>query len=410
MNKLINTSFLILLPFYPLLAWAYHFVTEKPIDLLVNVLLMPVAFSLLLNGRPKVPNYLVFFIIFTFYHLASSFIFDTIPTDTNKIYFILSDINLFACTLFLIIENIEFDEKFIAQMSRNVLVIVILTLIVSVIQIKEPTFMFKEELLKGDELEFWGEEMRNTAFYSWLNTNALGISFPVFIAILLNFYDRQTLYLIAIILSGIVVAFLTKSRYVMVSAIIAFSQLFFARKSSIVSKVSLLLVFGVSIFLIIYVAKEAGFDINKVISERILEEDSDMSSAKARISSYEVFLLKYPENPLIGVGPKTRPDVVALLNGEAPLIHVGYLSYLYFYGAIGCFFLFGALFFLLKDAWSIGRKYNFWGSFYGLVAFSFANITMVYFNFSEMGIVLAVLYVKYYKSNFINADDSLEYA
>ena len=141
-----------------------------------------------------------------------------------------------------------------------------------------------------------------------------------------------------------------------------------------------------------------------------MEEESDMSSAKARISSYEVFLLKYPENPLVGVGPKTRPDVVALLNGEAPLIHVGYLSYLYFYGAIGCFFLFGALYFLLKDAWSVGRKYNFWGSFYGLVAFSFANITMVYFNFSEMGIVIAVLYVKYYKFNFTHSDDALEYA
>ena len=45
----------------------------------------------------------------------------------------------------------------------------------------------------------------------------------------------------------------------------------------------------------------------------------------------------------------------------------------------------------------IGKKYLFWGSFYGLLAFCFANTTFVYFNFSEMGIILAVIYLKYYE-------------
>jgi hypothetical protein len=38
----------------------------------------------------------------------------------------------------------------------------------------------------------------------------------------------------------------------------------------------------------------------------------------------------------------------------------------------------------------------FWGSFYGLFSFCVANATLVYFNLSEMGILLAVIYMKYF--------------
>jgi hypothetical protein len=44
----------------------------------------------------------------------------------------------------------------------------------------------------------------------------------------------------------------------------------------------------------------------------------------------------------------------------------------------------------------VGKKYLFWGAFYGLLGFCFANITFVYFNLSEIGIILAVIYMKYF--------------
>jgi hypothetical protein len=52
---------------------------------------------------------------------------------------------------------------------------------------------------------------------------------------------------------------------------------------------------------------------------------------------------------------------------------------------------------LLRDAWIVGTKYEFWGGFYGLLSFCVANTTMVYFNLSEMGIVLVILYLRYFK-------------
>jgi hypothetical protein len=157
----------------------------------------------------------------------------------------------------------------------------------------------------------------------------------------------------------------------------------------------------ISIFFVAFAAEKTGYDIQEVIDKRILEKESDMASAKTRILSYEVFLIVYPENPWLGVGPETKKDVVNLLGGDTPIIHIGYLSYLYFYGAIGCFILFLALLFLLRDAWIVGRMVNFWGSYFGLLAFSLANFSMVYFNFSEMGVILSVIYLRYYKSLFV---------
>jgi hypothetical protein len=52
---------------------------------------------------------------------------------------------------------------------------------------------------------------------------------------------------------------------------------------------------------------------------------------------------------------------------------------------------------LLIKALRVGIKSKFWGSFYGLLAFCVANATFVYFNFNEAGIVLAVVYLRYYK-------------
>jgi len=182
----------------------------------------------------------------------------------------------------------------------------------------------------------------------------------------------------------------------MLSSIIVFSQLFFVSKIDFRKKIYILLIFIISVVAVVSIAKVYNYDIQKVIDTRILERTSDLASARARVISFEVFLVKFPEHPLFGVGPITRLDVVQLLRGAAPIIHIGYLSYLYFYGIVGSFLIFISIFFLLRKAWIVGRKYLFWGSFYGLLSFCFANLTFVYFNLSEIGILLAVIYIKYF--------------
>ena len=395
MNKLIQNLLLLLLPFYPFWAWLCFTLTNKPINIIVSVILIPIALYLVVYVNRRLPKYLILLIVFTLYHLGSVFINETIPAGSNKIFFLLADPNIMACLFFVIIENSVFNNEFIKTMNKLVLLIVVLSFIVSLIQIKLPNFFFNAAL--DPELGYT-EGNRCSSIYSWTNLNSLGISFPIMISILVSVYEKKKYTLPFIILSGIVVSFLSKARYVMISGIVVLTQLFFNTKTSAIKKASFVVIFLAGIYFINIAAQNFGYDINEVINNRILEKENDMGSAKARIQSYEVFLIAFPQHPWFGVGPETKKDVVDLLDG-VPLIHVGYLSYLYFYGVIGCLILFFAIFFLLRDAWKVGKRDNFWGIFYGLISFCLANLTLVYFNFSEMGIVISLIYLRHFNYN-----------
>ena len=264
------------------------------------------------------------------------------------------------------------------------------------IQLKNSSFFVAPYITENTDNETYLTEDRIFSIYSWVDLNTLGITFPILLAILLSFFSHKKGSTPVIILTGIIVSFLTKARYVMLSTLIVFSQLFFVSKINLNKKASILIIFFASILISISVAKALGYNIQQVVDERILEKGTNMGSANARILSFYVFLKVFPENPIFGVGPQTRSEVIRLLGGRAPLIHIGYLSYLYYYGLIGCFFFFLAIFFMLRQAWIIGSKHEFWAAFYGLLAFCFANTTMVYFNLSEMGIILIVLYLRYF--------------
>ena len=398
MNKFSQLFFTTLFPFLPLLAWFFSLFTERPIEIFISLIAVPIALYLLLSSTINLPRYLLFLMLFTFYHLGSAFIINPV-LSFSWILFILSDNFVLSCVLFFIIENTHFDDRFIIKMNRNILFIVLITLLVSLLQIKFPSFFVSPKIaLDPDNIYF--SENRIFSIYSWLDLNSLGITFPILIAIMLSLYSNKKSTLSLLIISGIVVSFLTKSRYVMMSAIIVFSQLFFTAKINLKKKVYILLIFTVSVFIFLNISKVIGYDIQQVIDDSILERNSNMGSAKTRILSYYVFLKVFPDHPIFGVGPETKLEVIRSLGGRAPLIHVGYLSYLYFYGLAGSFLLFLSMFYLLKDNWSIGRKQGFWGGFYGLLSFCFANATMVYFNFSEMGIILIIIYLKYFKEKY----------
>jgi hypothetical protein len=396
MDKFVQNIFLILLPAYPIWAFLFYSVTKKPASIFVALMFIPLVGYIFVTKRIKLPKYLIFLLLFTFYHLGSVYVNNLFPPGTNKIFFLLADPNVFACLLFILVESITFDESFISKMNRLLFLLIIVTCIVSIIQIKFPYFFLSTEILNNiDDMPYLGE--RSFSIFSWINMNSLGISFPIIISILLSVPTFKKKNLPITILINIIVSFLTKARYVMMSAIIVLSQLFFNTGIALKRRVSILVLLVLLLFLSIGVASFYGFDIQQVIDSRILEKDTGLGSARARITSYEVFMIKFPEYPWFGVGPSTRDDVVRLLDGVAPLIHIGYLSYLYYYGIVGFSLLLLTIFYLLKNAWNIGKKYLFWGSFYGLLSFCFANLTFVYFDLSEIGIVLAVIYLKYFR-------------
>lgn len=397
MNKF-NQNFLqVLYPFYPFWAWfTYQFLHFPPEKILIFMLLPSVLYTIW-TMHIRFPTYLAFYSLFTLFHLWTVYYNDLLPDNTNWFFYIFSDYNVLACALFFVLENTNFDDAFIARMNKMILLIVGISLVVSIIQIKNPAFFYNSEADTNETAATYSEDGRLASIYSFVSMNSVGVTFPFLLTILLSVYEFRSKAFPLIAVSGIIVSFLTRARYVMISSIIAFSQLFIGKRITTKTKFTLIVAFVGGIILLIGAAQMAGFDIQQVIDERILEKDNDMGSAKTRILSYEVFTKKFPEHPYIGVGPKTRNDVLDLLGGEAIIIHVGYLSYLYYYGVLGASLLFICLILLLYDSWRVGRYYGFWGAFYGFLGFVLANATFVYFNLSEMGIVLGLIYMRYYK-------------
>lgn len=400
MNKFNQNFFQVLYPFYPLWAWFCLKFLHFPAEKILVFMLLPSVSYVIWTMRPRFPLYLLCYSLFTAFHLWTVFYYDLLPDNTNWFNYIFSDYNVLACVLFFVVENTNFDDEFIQRMNKFTLAIIVISLLVSIVQIKSPMFFYNSEGETNDWESIYMQDQRNASIYSWVSMNSVGVTFPFILAIMLSVYEIRSKAFPLIALSGVVVSFLTRARYVMISAIIAFAQLFIGKRIKAKTKFGLIMGFTVGLILIVGAAQIAGFDIQAVINERILEKDSDMGSAKARILSYEVFKQKFPEHPYIGVGPKTRDDVVDLLGGEAPIIHVGYLSYLYYYGVLGAALLFICLILLLYDSWVVGKRYGFWGAFYGFTGFVLANATFVYFNMSEMGIVMGLIYMRYYKLRY----------
>jgi hypothetical protein len=393
MNRYLQRLLVWLFPFYPLWIWFLNLFSKKDLQSFINFLWLPMVIYLIMNKNNRVPKYLIFLLLFTAFHIASIYYWDLLPPDQGWLYFFRSDLNIYACAVFFIIENTKFDDWFYEKMNRNILIVIIISTLVSFVQVTDPLFFFNLKL--DTEMEYVGDN-RIFSIYSWTGLNSLGITFPILIGIALSTIEVRKNLLPVIVLSGIAVAFLSKARYVMIAVIIVFSQLIFTSTISSKRKAYFVIILFFSVFILIKAAELNGYNIQEVVEDRILEKsnETEMGSAMARVTSYYVFLVKFPEHPWLGVGPKTRDDVVQLLGGEAPLIHVGYLSYLYFYGIVGASLLFLSLFFLLKHAWKTGKQTGFWGSFFGLLTFCFANATFVYFNLSESGIIIAVIYMK----------------
>lgn len=394
LNRVNIIFFYALYPWFPLWAFISVYFIKLPFN---KVLVLPAIcltiLILVFKENKRLPAYLFFLFLFNIYHIAESFYFDTIPGNTNKIFYILSNYLFLASLLLFIVENTKFDYKFIKRQNKYIFIIIILALCVSLIQTQVKNFFFSPEILNYKVLM---NENRIPSIFSWYDPNTLGITFPLIVSIAISgIRKEENLKLFAIIMSVIIVAFLTKTRYVMLSSIIVLSQIFFSTELPKSLKVKYLLTIIISVLIAFTVAKAIHIDIQQTIDERILEKDTKMASANARIDSYYIFILKFPEYPWFGVGPKTRYDVIRLLKG-VPLIHVGYLSYLYWYGIVGASLLFISIFLFIRKLYRAGKDFGFWGGFYGLLAFVVANTTMVYFNLSEMGIIISAIYLKFY--------------
>ena len=77
-------------------------------------------------------------------------------------------------------------------------------------------------------------------------------------------------------------------------------------------------------------------------------------------------------------------------------IHVGYLSHLTAFGLIGCFFLFGFWYLLIRNLFKTARYSHYWGSVFAFLAFLWSFTTMSQSSIFYYGIIWAFVFDKYY--------------
>jgi hypothetical protein len=203
------------------------------------------------------------------------------------------------------------------------------------------------------------------------------------------------------------VAFVSKSRFIMVNYFFLFLLIpiykgfnlgVFVKYTLIVSVFSVALYFG---------SKSVGFDVDRIVQERILEKKSGgmiKGNVGTRILAVKIFKDLFPKNPVFGKGKlhsfsKAGSRDFELLNalrGRSSQIHVGYLSLFYYYGILGGVIFLFSMFFLFRYTYRTGLLKNCWGPLFGVSQFLLTNITGVVLYLFIMGIMMSLIYNRYY--------------
>jgi hypothetical protein len=291
--------------------------------------------------------------------------------------------------LFFILENINLEIAFLKTIKPIALWLFIVSIIVIVIQRYVPFFWMDMSVVNYHD--YMDYSQRLVSIYTWVSSNAAGISFPFIVAFLYVNYGNNKYTLLLIAMGAMLYATFTQTRYIIVSVIIILGYLYFKTGKFKFSKVLLAALVPVLFYIILSLF---SFNVEGFINERILEKGAaeyDMTSAGERVISYKAFIEIFPEHPVFGNGEKITTQLRRLLGPDLPFIHIGYLHYLYAFGIIGCLLFFAFCGLLIKRVYMMSKTVKDYSVFISLIALFIANLTMVWFRFFDFG--LFVCYV-----------------
>ncbi len=400
-----------ILAVYPFFA----FFTEKYLGKNADTLFGALCFLLLgefiltkfiTKGKIKIPMYTMLFGCFFLYAflmdvLVSGNFFKGSPVN----YFYTSDYLRFfiACIL---IENTKFPKKFIDIAITAMIVVLGLAACVSILQIDNPLFFAKKSFglsgdLSAERLQYYFSESTEKksleirhmlsgyrhSIYSWIHDLSVGIDSIAVLSILLGLKHLSKLKRLVIYGSGALVSFLVSSRWVLLNFFVVASQSFWFKKNKIIYALKYSL-YGVGLLVMMaYAASFMGIDVEKFVEDRLMSD-----SALTRLYAFEVFGKVFPDNPILGTGGEDTPEMLRLIKGRTSQIHVGYLKLFYYYGIIGGLLYLTFLGSFLLNLWRRAKRTGFWGSFFAILAFAVANLTLYETDLFFHGPMLAILF------------------
>lgn len=354
--------------------------------------------SRLIHKKIFIPKELYYFLVFIIFLFIWSY-FNGSMNRRGVISVILNNPYLASFFIMLIIYNTKYNDSIIQRSIKIFKITVIIAAIVSVIQVFDSHF-FNAFFYEHRDLDVYRRGLYNTrraSIFGFINLNSLGLSFIPIISIvsgyLLRYRDKK--YLIFLLLGGLI-AFLSNTRYVMISFLIITLQIIIYRKDALVGFIKYISIAFILIITILIFFEFIGYDLMTWYSTRLFAEGAFQETS--RYKAFINFLRFFPENYLFGNGNILSEDVVeASMQYGSSHIHIGYLSHLVAYGIVGCFFLFGFWYHLLMKFYKTAKRTNYWGSVFAFITFLWAFATFSNSSIFFYGIIYTFIFDKYFR-------------
>ena len=363
-------TLLFLLLFSPLLSYLYVAVLQLPKTLYHFFVFLFLVYGMffLLNKRKIVyPKFIFLLFFYAIYRLFWLQISGQEYHQLTSIYYAIY--NFSTILLIIVIYNTIFSDRFIRYCIQIIKITIILAASVSIVQVFLPEFLNPWEYnLRFFDINSMYKSRRQSIF-GFVESNEIGLSFMPLAAVLIGYilrFKKQN-YMIFSILIGIT-AFLTNSRYVMVSFLIMIFQYLVYYRHSISFSFKYVVIVVFIIFSLAISLDYLGYDFKEFYEVRLLAEGSLTETTRFRaIQNFSYF---FPKHMMWGTGVHLTDDIERASKAiGSSQIHVGYLSHLVSYGIVGSLLLFGFWFSLAKHLYLNAKRTNYWGSFFAFLIF-----------------------------------------
>lgn len=367
------------------------------------------------------PSYLKYLFIFIIYTLISDYILANKEIDIKYIY---SNYLLSGFIITLVIENSTFTKNQIKNLSYlNISILIFAFVVILIQQLFDLHFLVNtdsEEILRNldsDEVS----DQRLPSIFSWSSMLDINFGFIGVITLIISqrlLRKNKEIITIFYIIIALIFSFLSKGRWIMINALLI--VIMFVRFKGI-SFLNIIKYTFIGFIILLSLDQTMVFleiPVNEIVTHRIFEEDKGgvvNGSGGTRIFALEVFLKLFPNNYIFGKGmlhsfngESKDIDLVRELEGRSSQIHVGYLSLLYYYGILGASFYILFVIKLMKKLYNEAKSTHFWGTYYVFFGFTLSNFTLVSFPIFAYGLVLSLLFNKYYKDNYSLSNNSLK--
>ncbi len=425
LTKIPALLFFLVLMLFPFLSYAIYTVTGmEPNFVLGFVCFLLFAYLILriykLGANLMMPNYLVIFGFFTVYTILSDIFIAKTFGQVDLVKYLYSNYFILSWVAFLIVENLTFNGKWIANAEKVLYVVIVLAAVVITVQVFDPLFLYKNNyMLEGVSFERMADYYTHNqnpndqtgstnrfldgyrpSIYSYIDGISVGVDALATFSILLAFKTRKRIKVVILVIAAAVISILSSSRWIMLNFVVIASQNIWTGKNVLLRLLKYLLYAVVSIVVILVLLQLSGFDVQKFIDDRLLSD-----SASTRFLAFEVFGKVFHRSPILGTGGVDTLEVTRLLGGRSSQIHVGYLKLYYYYGIVGGTLFLGFLYALLYRLWKMAKISGYWGGFFAILAFAIANLTLVKFHMFYHGLLLALLFSNHFFS--IKTDKTL---